>query len=282
MGYLIWGNLQRPEDDNEDVRCFTLSIGKENGDLRYRHASEAESQLDRYWRLRDRRTETAPALRKALELAGSAYPVGKSAPKDVLLEVWRRIDRGDLCYYSLPTEELKRFTKDRNLTPIKDTRKEFITALESADEEQSFPRFLDLPAELRTSIYEYYIANLPGVLGPCSQPPLTKTCRLIRKESAPIFYNRTTFVLDLHSNRSKSQLTMTRDTDHFLARLSPRSMSAMRSLELSFDYELGLHSVLLENNLAGYTVKLAGCFLHGYQYADRSDRGGERRPGEGD
>ncbi|KAK5718091.1 hypothetical protein LTR17_015879 [Elasticomyces elasticus] len=66
-----------------------------------------------------------------------------------------------------------------------------------ADHAPRFQRFLELPPELRTQIFEYYIAafTLGGLHAP-TMPPATRICRQLRNEVLPLFFTNCTF--DIH------------------------------------------------------------------------------------
>ncbi len=67
------------------------------------------------------------------------------------------------------------------------TRADMIAILEQADDERVFPRFMDLPPELRVEIYGHHFRSFDeGILA--VQPPLTTVCKLLRQEALPMFY----------------------------------------------------------------------------------------------
>ncbi|KAK4958331.1 hypothetical protein LTR10_004757 [Elasticomyces elasticus] len=66
-----------------------------------------------------------------------------------------------------------------------------------ADHAPQFHRFLELPPELRTQIYEYYIAPLTAErLHAPTMPPAARLCRQLRSEILPLFFAACTF--DVH------------------------------------------------------------------------------------
>lgn len=101
-------------------------------------------------------------------------------------------------YEKCTTSELRKLVHTRKLRQVNldlYERESLISLLEKADEPHSFPRFEDLPAELRVRIYEHHIDDLSREYGldiP-PQPPITGVNRLARKEALPIFYVRYTF-----------------------------------------------------------------------------------------
>ncbi|KAK0365427.1 ornithine aminotransferase [Friedmanniomyces endolithicus] len=69
-----------------------------------------------------------------------------------------------------------------------------IAILEQADDERVFPRFMDLPPELRVEIYGHHFRSFDeGILA--VQPPLTTVCKLLRQEALPMFYRSHRFGL---------------------------------------------------------------------------------------
>lgn len=73
--------------------------------------------------------------------------------------------------------------------------------------------FLDLPAELRNHVYELAMLDqtsldirpsyhgkirLPDLAHQVAQPPITRTCRLVRRDTLPIFYGETLFTFRIH------------------------------------------------------------------------------------
>jgi len=90
-----------------------------------------------------------------------------------------------------------RFYVDRNLFGSIEVRKELksdlICELEKADRKIMFSRFTDLPPELRGEVYSWYIASLPKAVYTPTQPPLARTCKLLRKECLPVSYSQCWF-----------------------------------------------------------------------------------------
>ena len=114
-----------------------------------------------------------------------------------------------MCYDRCSDEELERFAKARHVesTPkrvrgpdgkfIQSSRVGKIEALEARDDEPEFHRFLDLPAELRGRIYDFYDAGFSKVLRLPTKPTLARTCRLLRQEYLPIFYSSHVFEINI-------------------------------------------------------------------------------------
>jgi len=76
------------------------------------------------------------------------------------------------------------------------SRKQMLTTIIQYDR-QTFPRFLDLPSELRNMVYEYAsIANRDKV-GPRAPPAIVRSSRLLRSEALPVFFDCNVFEIRL-------------------------------------------------------------------------------------
>lgn len=124
-----------------------------------------------------------------------------------------RFERGLLNYASYDAKTLREFAAARSLQCSRKGRlsqKAIIGVLEHADDNARFERMLELPAELRVRIYEYYCLDLGqrfalglGIV-PLEhrQPPLTLVCRLLRQESLQIFYDTCVLLVDFQASLS--------------------------------------------------------------------------------
>lgn len=150
-----------------------------------------------YWKLPTHRFpfivrgEKEHPARKALLERGVFAP--HKATLGRLLKLLERSDRNLLYYGSCSIEELQLFVKARGAQYPKRnrTRQETLIALlEKIDDNARFEKMLDLPAELRVYIYEFYFAGLShgtGLVPVRPQPPLMMVCRLLRREASDIF-----------------------------------------------------------------------------------------------
>ncbi|KAK0354030.1 hypothetical protein LTR94_014298 [Friedmanniomyces endolithicus] len=113
---------------------------------------------------------------------------GQSTGRGRLSALLTRLDRGLLTYEKYGPAELRQLCRRRGFQPTQRARGEAMKAsLEQADDELTFPRFMDLPPELRVEIYGYHLHSLDqGTLA--VQPPLTTVCKLVRREALPLFY----------------------------------------------------------------------------------------------
>lgn len=143
-----------------------------------------------YWKL-DGKGGTVSRILDRTEELGYRCKQGRATSKNRALHLRSRAERGLLSYETLPKDELKLFCVQRNLqSPRKLTLSALRDVLEKADEDATFDDFLRLPPELRLIILKQHVS---WVRGPhsrsisLSQPPISRICRLTRKESLPIF-----------------------------------------------------------------------------------------------
>ncbi|KAK4549768.1 hypothetical protein LTR36_005069 [Oleoguttula mirabilis] len=211
--------------------------------------------LDSYWRLNDYRKNTINDLRKRAKDAG--YRVTGSMQKPELVALAHRMDRNMLCYDACTAAELDEFNRNRRTS-----RQCFIkaagvpsTALIMADEWRVFRRFTKLPPELRCRIYAFYVAAFPETLTTPSQPPLARTCKLVRKEVLPIFYSQCAFGLNFvrvepsassRSARTSRVIRPTQDTTCFLETLTKENAEDIRNLHVRAYREPGKNGRVME------------------------------------
>ncbi|KAM0715352.1 hypothetical protein Q7P37_008850 [Cladosporium fusiforme] len=121
------------------------------------------------------------------------YGIRKGASKSAVRELVGRFQRGLLSYRSCTGNELRMFCRDRHLAPKRPLPFGLIDALQRADDEALFPKFLALPAEIRNAIYELHVRSFGDVPAVHRQPPVTMASRQLRSESLPLFYECATF-----------------------------------------------------------------------------------------
>lgn len=167
-----------------------------------------------------------------------------------------RLQCGKTNYESCEDFELRRFVHDRKLltvaAPLQQIIKRdvLIELLKTADDQQSFDKFLDLPPELRERIAKYYIREFGAALTFPTQPPLARTSRLVRREVLPLFYQRCVFELH-YEGISGNRIKPCSKTLEWLHALGPENFASIRRLYLkanedarSFDSVCGLHVVV--------------------------------------
>jgi hypothetical protein len=118
--------------------------------------------------------------------------------------LWHR-DRRWIWHDHCSDDELRTFVGDQGLLSRlrPDTRlyskhrATLIRTLETLDEDPILEQFLDLPAELRVRVYEWYIAAFSSTLRLPSTLQLLRTCGLCRQEVLPVFYANAEFELHI-------------------------------------------------------------------------------------
>ncbi|KXS99819.1 hypothetical protein AC578_8882 [Pseudocercospora eumusae] len=155
---------------------------------------------DSYWKfLGHFEGRTAARYRSKVRQAG--YKLKTYATDYETRKYLARIKLGLLCYDSCSTSELEKFAKARNVhdDPEKLSRDVLIKRLMLADDNRKFPRFMELPPELRNSIYELVMADYPKPLTNPAQPPLALVSRQVRKEALSTFYTCCSFQIVLRA-----------------------------------------------------------------------------------
>ncbi|KAF2480276.1 hypothetical protein BDY17DRAFT_327240 [Neohortaea acidophila] len=240
-----------------------------------------QAAYDFYWRFDQYDHLSQSDLISTLITAGCSATIAlESKPELIARKV--RLDRGLLLYENCTDEELQQLVRRRLLQPMEsaykacglprhdivDLRKWWhdgmIKKLEDADA-TGFGKFLDLPPELRSRVYKFYVGSLPAVLSCPSQPPLARTCNLIRNEVLPIFYGHHTFELRYtHPGRGwahirpMTHIRPTIDTRLFLHSIPIGQVANLRHLRigfstLEFPSELGIlqaGSIMFNVNLS--------------------------------
>lgn len=113
---------------------------------------------------------------------------------------------------------------------------------EQPDDETSFARFLQLPPELRVMIYEHHIDSLSTVPSVHSQPALTRISRLVRQESLPLFYARSTFeaTLDVwtHPNDEGFTTHLDQSTEDMLRNIEDDNFPLVTKVKLLLEFNM--------------------------------------------
>lgn len=170
--------------------------------------SEYSGRDDEYWKCK-RNTNILTAKEIKAILKDRGYAVGESTGKTRLISHLKRSDRGLISYNPYSNDELRRLVHARRIWLDFDeeyrvgTREELLRALERADDEPTFNRFSDLPAELRTRVYKYHFSDFSSIwLYAPIQPPITRASSLLRKEALPLFHQQCIFVIEMSVPRS--------------------------------------------------------------------------------
>ena len=143
---------------------------------------------------------------------------------------------GFLDYIKCALDELRQFHEKRGLgKAAKLSLRRLTKALETADDNITFTKLFDLPAELRCRIYHFYVAAFPAELSSPSQPPLARTSTALRNEVLPILFDMTRFKLDVHGfwRNGNFHCKFPAFTYQFLASLEPRNLSQISRFSMS-------------------------------------------------
>jgi hypothetical protein len=115
-----------------------------------------------------------------------------------------RKERKLLAYENCTVTELRGFVKARHLklpTNSRCTKEDYITTLQTADDEPDLSEFFDLaPPELREMVYKEYYADLPALPLNPHQPPLVLASSQLRAEALPLYYTECTFHLVIQTS----------------------------------------------------------------------------------
>lgn len=115
---------------------------------------------------------------------------------------------------------------------------------EQPGNEQSFPRFLDLPPELRVMTCERYMESSGTVPSTHTQSALTRISRLVRQEALPIFYQHSTFAatINIWSRRNDRESTahLNRSSDSMLDNVPRQHRSLVRKSKLLLVFNLAV------------------------------------------
>lgn len=198
---------------------------------------EDKNRLDRYWRLDDYKGDGPEALKPLVVRAG--FNVSPRPSKGVLVNRLHRLARGALIYDKCSTAEIQGFLAARGLhEPEK--RDLAIRALHRADDEAQFPRFLELPPELRNRVYDFYFATMPTRMRPGVQAPITRASKLLRSETLPNFYGGVTLELrfSLRIGRRRSYaLIPTNDVTLSLGQTSDTNLGFLRKVRITIIHD---------------------------------------------
>jgi hypothetical protein len=134
------------------------------------------------------------------------------------------------------------------LQKISPSDKELVDLLLTADQEITFPKFMDLPAELRVKVEEYYIAGLQekcdALLCP-AQPPLARTCKMMMKEVLPLFYSNSHFAIAFcgylggpYLTDSSGRLVLDPKSNVFLNRIAPVDLAYIKRFPVLVGQEI--------------------------------------------
>ncbi|KAK3653233.1 hypothetical protein LTR56_004769 [Elasticomyces elasticus] len=177
-----------------------------------------------WWKLDDRQDVTRNDARSILQKRGFAHIKSSTKPRFVALLL--RSDRGLRSYEKCSKAELLELCLAQGHARS-DTRNvskaDLIALLEN--HEPDFPRFMELPPELRLHVYEQHLASFESV-GLCVPTPITAVCQTVRTEALPLFFDTHRFLFDAEN------LWAVSPAGPNLADLPDSAFSQMRKLRL--------------------------------------------------
>ncbi|KAK5715436.1 hypothetical protein LTR15_010080 [Elasticomyces elasticus] len=155
---------------------------------------QGTSKARDWWKLDDGQDLTKNEARSILQKRGFAHIKSSTKPRFVALLL--RSDRGLCSYEKCSKAELLELCQAQghslsNL--LKASKADLIALLEN--HEPGFPRFMELPPELRLHVYEQHLASFESV-GLCVPPPITAVCQTVRIEALPLFFDTHRFLFD--------------------------------------------------------------------------------------
>ncbi|KAK4972312.1 hypothetical protein LTR42_006819 [Elasticomyces elasticus] len=148
-----------------------------------------------YWKLENHEHHSIPAAKRIL--SGRRFYSKTSVSRTRVQALLSRSDRGFCSYERFSSAELRLFCTNRgiDLTARQSAKKSnIVEVLESADENVTFSKFMDLPPELRLAIYSAHFRTFKKGMT-VVPPPITAVCSQIRAEALPLFYSTYRFGL---------------------------------------------------------------------------------------
>ncbi|EME83962.1 uncharacterized protein MYCFIDRAFT_195148 [Pseudocercospora fijiensis CIRAD86] len=128
---------------------------------------------------------------------------------------YRRIQRGVLLYETCSSEELQVFCQQRGISLPRSSnritrraRDDLIKILESADENITFHKYKNLPAELGLLVIEAYMSSVPSSNISATPPPICGVSRSLRHDSMIIFHQTLRLNLSFDFHRGSVDLAL--------------------------------------------------------------------------
>ncbi|KAK6433380.1 hypothetical protein LTR95_010448 [Oleoguttula sp. CCFEE 5521] len=177
-----------------------------------KHGTYDEDERSSYWKAgigtcRDRLTANDYA--NYLDKHGFQYKNGLS--KQRLFELTTRCQRGLPSYQNVSMSELLQSADSHGIVaPTAGTaskrRAGLEALLEAADDQRAFPRFTELPPELRMRVYQHYFASLdlPHLPGGPEIPPLFLVSRRVTAAGRGVFGFGSSAVRHWHHHAPKA------------------------------------------------------------------------------
>ncbi|CZT19157.1 uncharacterized protein RCC_05003 [Ramularia collo-cygni] len=161
-----------------------------------------------------------------------------------------RAQRGMISYDKRLIGDLRQFCKERDFQMFKNLKKkELIELLERKDEEATFPRFMELPPELRIMIYEHSFDTSIDHSGSSQwqewrassfytiPPRVTYASKALRQESLPIFYTGGLLKIRMNVRQATHGFTIKENgfATLFFAKASQATLECVKAIQVTFD-----------------------------------------------
>lgn len=184
----------------------------------------------RYWQLPCPVHTSATSARPTIKKLNFKYP--QRVKKEKAIKFHRRAECGLIAYETCTADELGSFVRSRGLdgSGTRLTQKsQLIPFLERADEATSFDRFMDLPPELRITVYSCHFGSFEAATP--EPPPLLAVSRRVRQEARPIFYEQTRFIIKVEHSMGGGPRP-DRPTTKLFERLDPDNLGRINKLRV--------------------------------------------------
>lgn len=211
---------------------------------------------ENWWKLEAKRNTTKPSIlaksgRDFLE--SRHFTFLKSSSLHRLRYLCTRAQRGLISYDKRPVAELRRFCTQRGIqVPTKVYKIILVLFLERDDEQVTFPRFMELPPELRVMVYGFsfnVLRGTPRALRAANEtlklmpPPVTLVSRTLRKESLPLFYVSGTLELNMVWNVWWNKFECRACDVHFFHKAPMLELESVTALNVDLHVPSALGSV---------------------------------------
>jgi len=192
-----------------------------------------------YWKLDTGNNLTSYGLREYLKEKN--FALLKRVNKTRLRALYVRTQRGLMSYERMSTRELRLYAAQRGVKIIhvpKATKTTIKAQLEQADEDATFDRFSDHPAELSQNILQRHLDSLTTLQRPNNktQPPITQASRMFSSLALPLFYD--SYDMHLVSDgpvHDPYKFQPSTETAHLLQHIDGRNLGRVRSFLLDFN-----------------------------------------------
>lgn len=199
----------------------------------------AHARDDKYWHLIHPKATKSDLRDGMWKFNRIPHP---QCTREVMARKLRHYEAGACNYTTWITVELVKAVTDRDIVKRNASRFEkddLMHILFSADAKRTFPRFTELPPELRVDVYEVHMARFTRTPLSCpTDPPITRASRLLRIEALPVFYKTCTFRLEIETGPAKktnpTPMRFHKATAKFLKACTPEKIAWLKKLDLAF------------------------------------------------